>query len=305
MKISRSSSNETIGTMNAQAINKDNKNGFQLNVGEKISQGTFSSTFKATIYPDRNLDFAEVAKVSLNKSPNSKYRMELKVLRQLHGNNYFPRLEFGIETKKYCYLVTEYGGESLQTVAKRNRFELLSNENVVRLFSILHNAISHLHAAGYFHRDVQASNVLLHLRDRRVHVKICDFGDSTEINAPERRRRSSILNIFNRPALPPPYHESEDHLQTAYLCLKLLLELPRIKRRNSLFAPPHISQFNLPNLEDEHDWMNLIWIRLVACYDQKSTDFEFIDTFLDRAIDGFSKESALEYSMLSGKLTLD
>ena len=65
------------------------------------------------------------------------------------------------------------------------------------------------------------------------------------------------------------------------------------------------SQFNLPNLEDEHDWMNLIWIRLVACYDQKSTDFEFIDTFLDRAIDGFSKESALEYSMLSGKLTLD
>ncbi|KAF1746074.1 hypothetical protein GCK72_022526 [Caenorhabditis remanei] len=265
----------------------------------KIGEGSFSATFLATTAPDQSLDFSEVAKVGFKKN-HIKHATELKILRQLDGKMYFPNFVYGGESGKYTFLVTEDAGEDLEKVVKRNR-DPLTNKNVVRLSHIVHTAVDYLHRKGYVHRDIQASNVLLQLRNRRVRVRLCDFGDSTEINQPAKRR-SSFMRLFNRQDVPS-YHQSENHCHTAILCLKLLGKMPEMTRRESIFYKSHITQFELPDLVGEHMWIKLIWLNLSACFDEKTTNFSFINTFLDAAIPDFSKESDLAYTY-DGKLKL-
>ncbi|EFP08156.1 hypothetical protein CRE_17305 [Caenorhabditis remanei] len=290
---SHSTSNQK---MKAQDINEDKKE-FQLHVGEKICQGTFSSTFLATTVPDMSGNYSEVAKVGLKKNQN-KYAKEQQILREVNGHKYFPRFVYAGESPKFTYIVTEFAGEDLKTVSERNRNGLLSNENLLRLAHKLHGAVGFLHTKGFFDRDVQAANGLIDLKNKSVRVKLCDFGDSTEINQPARRR-SSFMRLFHRQDVPP-YHPSEDHCHTAVLCLKLLVKMPDMTRRESIFYNSHITKFEFPELVEEHTWIKLIWLSLCGCYENKETNFSFIATFLDAAIVGFDKRTDLDYNIKVG-----
>ncbi|KAF1745882.1 hypothetical protein GCK72_022329 [Caenorhabditis remanei] len=291
----------TTSKMNAKGVNLDKKY-IQLTVGRQLAQGSYSSTFLATSNADRINNYSKVAKVAINKTPNFKYGMELKILGALQGNKYFPDLVNNEETSKYTYIVTNYAGDNLQTVAERNADGLLSNRNGVRLAHQLHNAVDHVHMIGFLHRDIQSSNVLIQLKNGKVGMKLCDFGDSTEIKEPSRR--SSLFTFKFRPIFAP-YHESEDHLHVVILLLKLLTKIPEVSRRKSLFSSSHVTKFKLPVMDDQHDWIKLNWVRLTACYSQTSTDFSFIPVFLDNAIVGFNKESDLEYTVVDGQLKLN
>ncbi|KAF1764560.1 hypothetical protein GCK72_004509 [Caenorhabditis remanei] len=223
--------------MNAEDISKDKKKGIQLHVGDQLAKGSFSTTFLATTVPELSGNYSEVAKVGLKKH-HHKYAKEQEILHVVNGHKHFPRLVYAGESPKFTYIVTEYGGEDLKTVCERNRFGLTSNKNVIRLAHRLHGAVGFLHTKNFFHRDMKAENVLIELRNQSVRVKLCDFGDASDIREPGRRR-SSFLNFF-LPAALQPYYESEDHLHTSVMCLKLLKELPYISRRQSLFWASHI-----------------------------------------------------------------
>ena len=81
----------------------DKKKGFQLQVGDQIAQGSFSTTFLATTEPELSGNFSEVVKVGLKKH-QLKYAKEKQVLHLVSGHTYFPRLVHAAESKKFTYI---------------------------------------------------------------------------------------------------------------------------------------------------------------------------------------------------------
>ncbi|BFZ58343.1 hypothetical protein PYCC9005_005405 [Savitreella phatthalungensis] len=119
----------------------------------------------------------KVAMLRMAQAGHVKAERDVLVKAALKDSRYIARLVSSFQDDEHLYLVMEYmaGGDLLQLLIDQRRFD----ENFTRFYiGEMVMAIEETHKLGYMHRDVKPDNFLI---DRSGHMKLCDFGLSTDL----------------------------------------------------------------------------------------------------------------------------
>jgi len=206
-------------------------------VSRRLGEGSFATVFTCT---KKNAD-TECTKNSeemavkvfdrmAQKGLRREFRGERKLLSLVTPNEHCVQMLGAFESRKFCYIVMEKCGRSVQEVASTHTPVQISEQDLAHLFRCTLKGIKHLHECGVVHRDIKPANLLLaqgsnSCLSSRPLVKICDLGLGTQL--PARGGLSEICGTA--PYMAPEmllkqkaYHEGIDIWScgvTAYLML--------------------------------------------------------------------------------------
>jgi serine/threonine-protein kinase len=148
----------------------------QFDLIRELGRGGMGVVYLATKRGDRR----EVAlKTILPQGPVNdrdiqQFLREASILKQLRHPNIVEFYDFG-NVDGRVFLSMEYvAGDNLQRVLKRSG--PLSVPQATRIICELLRALSFAHSRQFVHRDIKPANVLLARQERKLHVKLSDFG---------------------------------------------------------------------------------------------------------------------------------
>lgn len=151
----------------------------KYNIIKEIGKGTFS-----TVYLGKNkLNNENVAIKIENIENEGSLRHEGKILLYLAELSCIPTVRlFGIENKKYRFLVMDYYEKSLQDLIKENT---LNEEQKLFIFNTMINIIKYIHIKMVIHRDIKPANFMLssgNASNDDLKIILIDFGLASIFN---------------------------------------------------------------------------------------------------------------------------
>lgn len=125
-----------------------------------------------------------------------------------------------------CNLLDEIDARSTASRRTVDKREYFSQETIKSIFKQILQSLNHIHKQGFFHRDLKPENILLstsesyysssylntnkRLQRQEYVVKLCDYGLTTRLLAPEEGFETNIGTLqFNAPemALDDKYYD--------------------------------------------------------------------------------------------------
>lgn len=121
------------------------------------------------------------------KGLRREYRNETKLLQMVSPNQYCVKMLDTFESKRFCHIVMERCGSSVQEAfLKSSTGSYINEQDLAHVFRCMLLGVQHLHHCGVVHRDIKPANLLLaagaDLADRPL-VKVCDLGLGTKLPA--------------------------------------------------------------------------------------------------------------------------
>jgi serine/threonine protein kinase len=191
----------------------------QYDVKQRLGEGSFATVYACTKkYADAECLAVKVFDRTAAKGLRREFRGERNLLSILTPNKYCVQMLDAFESRKFCHIVMEKCGISVQEAACRHTAHELNEQDLAHLFRCMLAGVKHLHECGIVHRDLKPSNLLLaqgsspSLSDRPL-IKICDLGLAAKLPA-----RSGLTEICGTaPYMAPEmllkkkaYHEGVD-----------------------------------------------------------------------------------------------
>ena len=146
-------------------------------LGEEIGSGAFGKVILGIhIITGEKVAIKILDKFILSQTPEDYelVRQELNILK-IVKHKYIVQLYEILETPQHIFIIMEYceGQDIMDYILTRNR---LSEDESLKYFQQLINALFYLHSQNITHRDIKIDNLLL---DRNLDLKLIDFGLST------------------------------------------------------------------------------------------------------------------------------
>jgi 5'-AMP-activated protein kinase catalytic alpha subunit len=168
-------------------------------MGETIGEGAFAKVKLAIhIQTKEKVAIKIIDKEKTFKEEEDILRVEkeIDILKKLKHNNIIQLYEI-MESKKNLYIVMEFcdGKELFEYIVSKKK---LNENEAVRIFQEIINAVEYLHENNITHRDLKPENLLL---DSKRSIKISDFGLSTIKSCEE--------SLLNTPCGTPNYAPPE------------------------------------------------------------------------------------------------
>ena len=147
-------------------------------LGNEIGSGAFGKVVSATHQiTGEKVAIKILDKMILSQTPEDYQlvKQELNILK-IVKHKYIVQLYEILETPQHIFIVTEYceGRDLMDYILTRTR---LTEEESLKFFQQLINALYYLHSQNITHRDIKIDNLLL---DRNYDLKLIDFGLSTK-----------------------------------------------------------------------------------------------------------------------------
>ncbi|WKX99745.1 hypothetical protein Q1695_014538 [Nippostrongylus brasiliensis] len=173
----------------------------------QVGEGTYGQVYKA-----RDKITGEQVALKKVRLENEKEGFpitavrEIKILRQLNHANVVKLLD--IVTDKLSaadmrteranfYLVFEYVDHDLMGLLEASHLVNFHNDQIRSLFKQLILGLEYCHAAGFLHRDIKCSNILL---NNRGELKIADFGLARYYSSDQERLYTNrVITLWYRP----------------------------------------------------------------------------------------------------------
>ena len=155
-------------------------------LGEEIGSGAFGKVILGLhMITGEKVAIKILDKFILSQTPEDYelVRQELNILK-IVKHKYIVQLYEILETPQHIFIIMEYceRQDIMDYILTRNR---LSEDESLKYFQQLVNALYYLHSQNITHRDIKIDNLLL---DRNLDLKLIDFGLST------RYRDDKLLN---------------------------------------------------------------------------------------------------------------
>ena len=149
----------------------------------EIGSGAFGKVLLAThTTTGEKVAIKILDKLILSKTPDDfkLVKQELSILK-IVKHKYIVRLFEILETSRHIFIVMEYceGGDIMNYIISRGK---LSENESLKFFHQLINALFYLHSQNIAHRDIKIDNLLL---DSNKDLKLIDFGLSTKYKEDE------------------------------------------------------------------------------------------------------------------------
>ena len=147
-------------------------------LGEEIGSGAFGKVILGLhIITGEKVAIKILDKLILNQTPEDYIlvKQELNILK-IVKHKYIVQLYEILETPQHIFIIMEYceGQDIMDYILTRSR---LSEDESLKYFQQLINALYYLHDQNITHRDIKIDNLLL---DRNLDLKLIDFGLSTK-----------------------------------------------------------------------------------------------------------------------------
>ncbi|KAK6028705.1 kinase domain protein [Ostertagia ostertagi] len=173
----------------------------------QVGEGTYGQVYKA-----RDKITGEQVALKKVRLENEKEGFpitavrEIKILRQLNHANVVKLVD--IVTDKLSaadmrteranfYLVFEYVDHDLMGLLEASHLVNFHNDQIRSLFKQLILGLEYCHAAGFLHRDIKCSNILL---NNRGELKIADFGLARYYSSDQERLYTNrVITLWYRP----------------------------------------------------------------------------------------------------------
>ncbi|XP_022703717.1 protein kinase C zeta type-like isoform X3 [Varroa jacobsoni] len=157
-----------------------------LKIGDPLGQGSFGTVFQIKTRDNATVAAIKCIKKNVLDGERELLRVksEFSCWRALSGHPNVIRLIAFLETESHWCFVMEYIDlGSLSQVLRSNDIQLTRSQ-IRRIAAQLCHAVSTVHAAGYIHRDISCSNVML---TSRLDARLIDFGLSTKGHVGQNR----------------------------------------------------------------------------------------------------------------------
>lgn len=163
-------------------------------LGKTIGKGTFG-TCQLADYRSMTVVLKQFTEISGKERSFERQRKEVLneagVISRLGDHCGLPLL-FGVQTQAApCSIVLKFFGhkESSVTIYRAAcKKKFLSNDQWKLVVKHVGEALQHVHTRGYLHNDLKANNVVLEDKSRHFNPVIIDFGKSTKIDAPVKKK---------------------------------------------------------------------------------------------------------------------
>ncbi|CAK71071.1 unnamed protein product (macronuclear) [Paramecium tetraurelia] len=151
---------------------------------EHLATGSNSQVYQVVRKSDKSDNYVTKC-ITKEAIQNSVEKMngifdELNILKQLNHPN-LPRFEeFYVGDGTY-YIVLEYcRGQSLNSYIKELKHQL--NVRIIQniLWELL-QGVAYLHSLNIIHRDIKPENIILNIQEKKIDLKIVDFGLSVKL----------------------------------------------------------------------------------------------------------------------------
>ena len=147
-------------------------------LGEEIGSGAFGKVILGIhITTGEKVAIKILDKIILSQTPEDYelVRQELNILK-IVKHKYIVQLYEILETPQHIFIIMEYceGQDIMDYILTRSR---LSEDESLKYFQQLINALYYLHSQNITHRDIKIDNLLL---DKNLDLKLIDFGLSTK-----------------------------------------------------------------------------------------------------------------------------
>ncbi|CAD8049624.1 unnamed protein product [Paramecium sonneborni] len=227
---------------------------------EHLASGSNSQVYQVVRKSDRNDNFVTkcITKETIQNSVDKMNGIfdELNILKQLNHPNLLRFEEFYVGDGTF-YIVLEYcKGQSLNSYIKELKHQL--NVRIIQniLWEIL-QGVAYLHSLNIMHRDIKPENIILNIYEKKIDLKIVDFGLSVKLQSNKELKKCGtpgyvapeIINLKNG-----KYGLESDIFSVGCVFYKLLLrkDLFQGETQNETLSANRRCQFNLQNLSLIH-----------------------------------------------------
>ena len=163
-------------------------------LGKTIGKGTFG-TCQLADYRSMTVVLKQFTEISGKERSFKRQKKEVLneagVISRLGDHCGLPLL-FSVQTQAApCSIVLKFFGHrdssvTIYRAACKKKF--LSNDQWKLVVKHVGEALQHVHTKGYLHNDLKANNVVLEDKSRHFNPVIIDFGKSTKIDAPMKKK---------------------------------------------------------------------------------------------------------------------
>ncbi|CAD8050892.1 unnamed protein product [Paramecium sonneborni] len=227
---------------------------------EHLASGSNSQVYQVIRKSDKNDNFVTkcITKETIQNSVEKMNGLydELNILKQLNHPN-LPRFEeFYVGDGTY-YIVLEYcKGQSLNSYIKELKHQL--NVRIIQniLWELL-QGVAYLHSLNIMHRDLKPENIILNIQEKKIDLKIVDFGLSVKLEPNKELKKCGtpgyvapeIINLKNG-----KYGLESDIFSVGCVFYKLLLrkDLFQGETQNEILSANRRCLFNIQNLSLIH-----------------------------------------------------
>ena len=175
---------------------------------DEIGSGGFAKVVKGIHIPTGEKVAVKIMnKIQLFTDPLNLRRVktEISILKLVRHKNIIKLYEV-IETPQKIYLIMEYceGGELFDYIVQKQH---LTERQACAFFHEIIDALEYLHSINIVHRDIKPENLLLDKINKRISLKLIDFGISNIYN---------MQNLLKTPCgtasyAPPEMHKGEKY----------------------------------------------------------------------------------------------
>ena len=195
----------------------ENQNNIDLNIDKQISDyilideigcGGFAKVVKGIHIPTgEKVAIKVMDKIQLFTDPLNLRRVksEISILKIVRHKNIIKLYEV-IETPKKIYLIMEYceGGELFDYIVKKQH---LTERQACVFFQEIIDSLEYLHSLNIVHRDIKPENLLLDKINKKLSLKLIDFGISNTYSM----QSLSITPCGTASYAPPEMHKGEKY----------------------------------------------------------------------------------------------
>lgn len=203
-------------------------------VNHQIGIGSSSVIYKSTDINNPNIKRSIKLMLKKNKSNNQLF-LEAKILKLLSNNIGFPTFEKYDETDDFFYIIFESLGPSLMDLYKQCSFKFSLKTVLLLSFQVI-DRIETLHSYNIVHRDINPSNFLIGINEKRYILYLLDFDLSskykdskTNLHIKNKTARNKIGTIgfaSINTHINKEYSRRDDLESIGYMLIFLLKGLP-------------------------------------------------------------------------------